>query len=133
MKTPSNPTTIANRRYALEFTLSMLAYAVVLIISIKAINHGLPPALKLLFALLPVVPVAFVFAAIVRYMGSIDELQRRIHIESLALAAGITALLAITYGFLETVGLPRLSAWYMYAAVMIAWLVAQPFVARRYR
>jgi len=133
MKTPSNPTTTANRRYALEFTLAMLAYAIVLIISIKAITHGLPPALKLLFALLPVVPVAFVFAAIVRYMGSIDELQRRIHIESLALAAGITALLAITYGFLETVGLPRLSAWYMYAAVMIAWLVAQPFVARRYR
>ena len=133
MPSPSNPTTAANRRYALEFTLSMLAYAVVLIISIKAINHGLPPALKLLFALLPVVPVAFVFAAIVRYMGSVDELQRRIHIESLALAAGITALLAITYGFLETVGLARLSAWYTYAAVMIAWLVAQPFVARRYR
>lgn len=133
MKTPSNPTTVANRRYAIEFTLSMLAYVVVLVISIKAINHGLPPALKLAFALLPIVPIAFVFTAIVRYVGSIDELQRRIHIESLALAAGITALLAVTYGFLETVGLPHLSAWFTYAAVMLAWLIAQPFVARRYR
>ena len=43
------------------------------------------------------------------------------------------ALLAITYGFLETVGLPHLSAWFTYAAVMLAWIVAQPFVARRYR
>jgi hypothetical protein len=129
----TNPTTAAGRRYAIEFTLSMLAYAVVLIISIKAIEHGLPPALKLVFALLPLLPIAFVFAAIVRYMSSIDELQRRIHIESLSLAAGITALLAITYGFLETVGFPHLSAWFTYAAVMVAWLIAQPFVARRYR
>jgi hypothetical protein len=104
-----------------------------LIISIKVIEHGLTPALKLVFALLPLIPIAFVFAAIVRYMGSIDELQRRIQIESLSLAAGITALLAITYGFLETVGLPHLSAWYTYAAVMVAWIIAQPFVARRYR
>ncbi len=111
----------------------MVAYAVVLIVSINAIEHALPPALKLVFALLPLIPIAFVFAAIVRYMSSIDELQRRIQIESLSLAAGITALLAITYGFLETVGLPHLSAWYAYAAVMVAWLIAQPFVARRYR
>ncbi len=132
MKTP-NPTTAANRRYAIEFALSMLAYVVVLVISITVINYGLPPAWKLVFALLPIIPIAFVFAAIVRYVGSIDELQRRIHIESLALAAGITALLAVTYGFLETVGLPHLSAWFTYAAVMVAWLIARPFVARRYR
>ena len=131
MQTTPNPTAAAGRRYAVEFTLSMVAYAVVLIISIKVIEHGLTPALK--FALLPLIPIAFVFAAIVRYMGSIDELQRRIQIESLSLAAGITALLAITYGFLETVGLPHLSAWYTYAAVMVAWIIAQPFVARRYR
>jgi O-antigen/teichoic acid export membrane protein len=133
MQTTPNPTAAAGRRYAVEFTLSMVAYAVVLIISIKVIEHGLTPALKLVFALLPLIPIAFVFAAIVRYMGSIDELQRRIQIESLSLAAGITALLAITYGFLETVGLPHLSAWYTYAAVMVAWIIAQPFVARRYR
>ncbi len=132
MNTP-NHTATAGRRYAIEFSISMVAYAVVLIASIKTIEHGLPPALKFVFTLLPVIPIAFVFAAIVRYMGSIDELQRRIQIESLSLAAGITALLAITYGFLETVGLPHLSAWYTYAAVMAAWLIAQPFVARRYR
>jgi O-antigen/teichoic acid export membrane protein len=132
MNTP-NPTAVAGRRYATEFSISMVAYAVVLIISITTIEHGLSPALKLVFALLPLIPIAFVFAAIVRYMSSIDELQRRIQIESLSLAAGITALLAITYGFLETVGLPHLSAWYTYAAVMVAWLIAQPFVARRYR
>jgi len=129
----SNPLRTAGRRYALEFSISMVAYAVILIVSIMAIERGLPPALKLVFALLPLIPIVFVFAAVVRYMSSIDELQRRIHIESLALAAGITALLAITYGFLETVGLPHLSAWFTYAAVLVAWLIAQPFVARRYR
>lgn len=133
MKSPQNPVAAANRRYALEFALSMVAYAVILTASVTVINHGVSPALRLVFALLPLVPIAFVFAAVVRYVGSIDELQRRIHIESLALAAGITALLAITYGFLETVGFPHLSAWYAYAAVMAAWLVSTPFVARRYR
>jgi hypothetical protein len=132
MKT-ENPTSAARRRYLIEFTLSMAAYIVIVLISVSSIKHGLAGPLKLAFALLPLVPIAFVFAAIVRYMSSIDELQRQINIESLALAAGITALLAITYGFLETVGLPHLSAWFTYAAVMVAWIVAQPFVARRYR
>ena len=133
MSTSTTTPTAAGRRYAVEFSISMVAYVIVLTLSIKAIEHGLPPALKLVFALLPLIPIAFVFAAIVRYLSSIDELQRRIQIESLSLAAGSTALLAITYGFLETVGLPHVSAWYTYAAVMIAWLIAQPFVARRYR
>jgi len=133
MKAAPDPTAVAGRRYAIEFSISMVAYALVLIVSIKMIQHGLSPALKLVFALLPMIPIALVFTAIVRYMSSIDELQRRIQIESLSLAAGITALLAITYGFLETVGLPHLSAWFTYAAVMVAWMIAQPFVARRYR
>jgi hypothetical protein len=133
MKTSPNPVAVANRRYAVRLAVSLLAYAVILLVSVIAIHRGLPPALKVFFALVPLVPIGFVFAAIVRYMGSVDELQRRIHIESLALAAGITALLAVTYGFLETVGLPHISAWYAYATVMVAWLVSQPFVARRYR
>lgn len=133
MKTSQNPIAVANRRYAVEFAISMIAYMVILVVSMNAINHGVTPQLKWVFALLPLVPIAFVFAAVVRYVGSIDELQRRILIESLALAAGVTALLGITYGFLEVAGLPRLSAWWAYAAVMVAWIISQPFVARRYR
>jgi hypothetical protein len=88
---------------------------------------------QLAVALLPIIPTAFLFAAIVRLVRGTDELFRRITIESLALAGGATALLAVTYGLIEGDRVPRLSAWWTYCVFMSAWIVASFFVRRRYR
>jgi hypothetical protein len=54
------------------------------------------------------------------------------HLEALAIAAGITAALAITYTFLEGVGFPHSQAWWAFASIDIFWAVSLPFVKRRY-
>ncbi|MHB1551918.1 MAG: hypothetical protein ACYCX6_12095 [Vulcanimicrobiaceae bacterium] len=128
-----NPIDTARRRYVLELTAGMLAYAAILIASIHALNAGVPAPWRSAVTLAPVVPVAAVFIAIVRFFGGIDELQRKIHLEALAVAAGVTALLAVTYGFLEGVGFPKLTAFATYACIMLCWGLAAPFVARRYK
>jgi hypothetical protein len=83
--------------------------------------------------LLPVIPAVLVFAAIVRYLLATDELIRRTAVDSLALAGGATALIAVTYGLLEGNGLPRPSAWWTYSIFMASWIIASFFVRRRYR
>jgi hypothetical protein len=89
--------------------------------------------MQIVVALAPVIPIAFLFAAIIRYLSRVDELQRRIVVESLALAGGATALLAVTYGFLEGSLLPRPSAWATYTAFMVAWAVSAFILKRRYQ
>ena len=129
---PSNPTTAAQRRYYLEFGGSMVLYMIVLFGS-RILWRDVTGPMLVVVALLPMVPVGLVFAAIVRWALAADELQRQILVESLALAAGVTALLSVTYGFLEGSPLPRPSAWWTYLVVMISWLVASFVVRRRYQ
>src|SRR5579862_1056036 len=122
MKT-ANPTQLAQRRYLAGFTIGMVAYVAVLFAAMSLVNHYQPQGLlRYLLLLVPLVPVAFVFAIAVRFYRDTDEFEQRIMTESLAIAAVVTAALSVTYGFLENTGLPRLSAWWTWAVVMGSWL-----------
>ena len=46
-------------------------------------------------------------SAFVRFLGRMDELQRRIHLEALGFAFGATAILTFAFGLMENAGLPR--------------------------
>ncbi len=130
LQTP-NPTTAAKKRYTIEFGIAMLAY-VGIMLATRSFWGNVTGPMQFVVALTPLIPIAFVFAAIVRYVSGVDELQRRIMVESLALAGGATALIAVTYGFLEGNPLPRPSAWATYAVFMVAWIVAALILRRRY-
>jgi hypothetical protein len=132
-----NPVKRAKRRYFIEFGLSMLAYLGVLWFRNWLLSgppqSALPDKWQIAIALLPVIPVAFVLAAIVRLVRRTDEFYRRITVDSLAIAGGATAFLAATYGFIEGGTFPHLSAWWTYSTFMVAWLIASFFVRRQYR
>jgi len=129
----TNPTAVANRSYIAEMAVCMVAYVAVLVPAIWLLNRGLEGPLRVAVAIAPVVPIVFVFVAVLRYFGRTDEFERRMLLESLGIAGVITALLAATYGFLENAGLPHLSAWYTWAAFMGSWLIGRIIVARFYR
>jgi hypothetical protein len=129
-----NPVTAAGRRYILQLTIWMLVYVAVCLAVIYAVNHtGVSGWLKVAMLLLPVIPVVAVFLAVLRFLRATDEFDRKILLESLAVAAGITALLAITYTFLENAGLPRPEAWWTWVALVGSWGVAKPIVTRFYQ
>ena len=127
------PVAVAHRRYVIQLALAMICYGIVLIISLKLIPSVTRGWLQVLVAIAPVVPVIFVLASIVRLLSRIDEMQRRIHLEAMALAAGITALLALTCGFLENAGMPRLSGFWTFASISLLWAVFAIILQRRYR
>jgi hypothetical protein len=97
------------RAYQLELAGSMVLYTVLLFGSIhfgRPMAEGLPRTLVLLT---PMLGFGLALWAMARHLGRIDEYMRKATLESVALAAGITAGLTFTYGFLETAGFPRLS------------------------
>jgi len=124
------------KRYLRQFIYSMIAYVIILIFSI--IVTGLLAdyplnAARIIFALTPVVPVAFMIFFFLKYLNEIDELQQRIQLLAIGFAAGTTSLLAFSYGFLENVGFPPISLMWVFPVMTLLWGIGLIFISRRYK
>lgn len=133
MKATPNPTTQAQNRYYREFTVAITAYVIVLFGSVYGLNHGIEGPLKIVVAVVPVIPIIGIFLAAVRWFKATDEYNQKTSAISMAIAGGVTALAAVTYGFLENAGLPKMSVWIVYMIFMTTWAIATPFVQRSIR
>lgn len=133
MKT-TNPTTLAARRYKLQLAVAMGVYLVILYASLTAIERYDPQGtLRWLLALAPVVPIAFLVPIVARFFRDTDELERRLTTEAFAIGAAVTAMLSVTYAFLENTGLPHLSAWWTWTVLMASAAIARIALSFRYR
>ena len=119
-------------RYVIEFGGAMLAYAVLLPLSIYAYRAVDQDALRAMVAVVPVVPTLLGLAAIMRAVRRMDELERRIHFEAVAFAFAATALLTFTYGLLENVDFPRISLTWILPLMVALWGLGQALARRRY-
>lgn len=126
----TNPTTRAQRRYFREFTLAIAAYALVLTASVYGLNHSVVGFERYLVAVAPAVPLVGVFIACVRWLRGTDEYHRQTTITGMAIAGGSTALICVTYGFLENAGLPKMSVWISYLIFMTIWGIATQVLQR---
>ena len=123
----------ATKRYAIEFGSAMTAYAVVLIVSVVVLNNTPAGAWRVPVALLPVVPLVFVMWAVMRALGRMDELQRRIQLEGFGFAFAGTALITFTYGFLQTIGFPQLSWFFIWPLMAVLWVIGLGIASWKYR
>lgn len=125
--------TPASRTYLLEFGGAMLAYIILLPLSLH-LNEANPTApWRVPVALLPVIPVALSFWAVLRYVGRLDEMQRRIQFEALVAAVGATIVLTFAYGALENLGLPSLNLMGITPLIVVLWSLGLVLANRRYR
>lgn len=95
--------------YLRELGGALLAYAVLLVLSIRFGRPMEEGVLRTIVLLSPMIGFCLGLWAIARHLGRLDEYVRRVLLESVALAAALTAGLTFTYGFLETAGYPKLS------------------------
>jgi len=112
-----------NRRYLRELGGAMILYGFVLM---GAMHFGkpMPPgAARTLLLLAPVVPIGLAVWVIARQFGRMDEFVRLRSLESIAVSAGVTAACSLTYGFLELVGFPRLSMFWVWPLLGLSWAV----------
>ncbi|MBC2656411.1 hypothetical protein H7A76_13280 [Pseudomonas sp. MSSRFD41] len=120
------------KRYIVEFTLTLLAYIACVAFSSHWLEGMASGPGKIALALVPVVPMIAMALAVVRQLRRLDEMVRRVQLEALALSFVCTALITFSYGFLETVGLPRLSMFYVWPLMGLIWALATVVGMRRY-
>lgn len=116
----------------MELLAGTAAYIVILI-GTRALLRDVTGPLEIAVALAPVLPLIWIFIAALRLWQNTDEFNKQLMLQSLAIAGGVTAMLSVTYGFLESDVLPRPSAWWTYLAFMVSWGVASQIIRLRYR
>jgi hypothetical protein len=84
-------------------------------------------------AVLPMIPTVLALLALIRFLGRMDELQRRIHFDAIAFAAGGAAILTFTWGLLENAGFPHLSLIWVLPLMAALWGIGAGVSAARYR
>lgn len=130
---PAAPSLWASHRSTIDFVLAMLAYLMVLVGSVTFLQSNPQAPLRYVVAVLPVVPASLVVLVFIRALSRLDELQKRIQMQSFGFALGATALVTFGYGFLEGVGLPHLNWTFVLPLMAILWAVGTAIFTYRYR
>lgn len=121
-------------RYVIELGAAFAAYVAALFVS-----NGLLAALdtdhatRPFIALLPMLPGAAICWSVIRQVRRADEMQRMLQFEALAIAFAATALSTFNYGFLESVGFPKLSMFAVWPLMAGFWIVGSVIAQWRYR
>lgn len=121
-------------RYHLELGGALVLYAL-LLVGANALERAVQPegALRLLINLAPMLGAVAAAWAILRGLWRMDELQRRIQLDAIALSFLGTALLTFGWGFAEGAGLPHLRAFSVWPIMGALWGLGLVVAQRRYR
>ncbi|MCU5782465.1 hypothetical protein MA04_01765 [Alcanivorax balearicus MACL04] len=121
------------KHYYVKLSLGLLLY-VALLFAAQAITAWLEPSgtLKLALHLLPMVGALVVARTVVTTILGLDELQRRIQLEAIALSFMATALATFTWGFAQDAGMPALPIFAVWPMMAAFWVISLGVVSRKY-
>lgn len=124
------------RRYRREFVPAMVAYVGVMLFWRRLLGGFDAVWLRVLVALLPALLVLLVVRAMARYVRDSDELQRRIELESVGIAAALVGSGYMVASFLQNAQLIDVSAttamlWVL-PALCLVYGITKLLIARRY-
>ena len=92
--------------------------------------------LRVVVVLVPVVPFVFLLLWIIRGIRQLDELERRIQLEALAVAFPLTFLLLLTLGLLELAIKLKPEDWsyrHLWPFMFVFYLAGLTLARRRYQ
>jgi hypothetical protein len=124
-----------HQRYMREFWPAMAAYVAVMFLLWPLLPRVNNEWLKIALALLPVVPVLFVVRAMVRLVLGSDELEQRIHLIGLAVAATVVSTLSLAGGFLTAANIIKLDGsilLWIWPALVVLYSAGRSWASRRY-
>jgi hypothetical protein len=123
-----------NRRWFLLLVTALLASSIDLIASLLLRTPVPTPAARVAIALMPLPgDIALIFL-VLRAIRTLDEFQKRIHFEAVAVAFLSTGVAVFVYGYLQqaqVVG--SLNAGLVWAFMLIFYAIGYVVAARHYR
>lgn len=130
-------TPAVRRRYLRQMVPAMMGYVSAVFVSIWLLGRVEAPALRALIALLPVPGIALAMRAIVLRIRDADELQRRIELEAVSIAAAFVSLGYLAAGFLQrakVIDVPSSVAMiWVFPLACFSFGIAKILLSRRYR
>jgi hypothetical protein len=107
--------------YLVELFAAMVLYMAMLFGTLAIVGHLPPGPLRTAVAASPMLGFVAMTWAIVRAYGRMDEYERRLLLENMAIGAIVTMGWTFTYGFLEGVGYPKLSMFSVWTSFGGVW------------
>lgn len=122
------------RRYLKELIWAMVAYIIVLTISLTTLKtYAFPKLWQVLISVSPAIPVMFIIFAIMRLLMNSDELQQRVQLLATAFSAALTGLITFSYGFLENIGFPKFPTFFVFPLLIAIWGISLGYFSKRYQ
>jgi hypothetical protein len=117
------------------FVLALLAGGLMIAASVVSRLAEPGPAVRVVLAILPVLPIAALAWGIMRAIASLDELQRRIQLHAMSAVFVSGIFVAVIYGQLQhaRVGLPDLNWAFFYPVQLVSWAIGYLVASRRYQ
>lgn len=123
------------RRYEQQLMPTMVVYMVLLFATGPLLHAARSLPLKVLLALLPVLPILYVIALMWRRIRDSDELEQRTNLVALGVATAVVSAASLVGGFLSAGGVLQLKGdiliW-VFPALMASYGISYRLVARRY-
>lgn len=124
----------AERQVGLHVAAGAIAYVVLRVLCDHLLLDMPEGVLRTTLAALLALPVLWMLWSVHRYLSRTDELHRRVHMEALSVAAGVTAAFSIVYGLLEeSAGFPHLTARWAILLIGLTWVASGAVLWRRYK
>lgn len=114
-----------SRRYTAEFLSGMALVVLLLLLPSEPLLAGAPQRARVLWAALPLVPLLWSAAAVVRHLRRVDELQRRMVVDALAWGFGVAMVTAIGAALVRSAGVAVGDVeWAVFLAGMLGFAAA---------
>jgi hypothetical protein len=124
------------RRYQREISIALGAYVLVMLVWKQLLDAVEATWLRVVIALFPALLGCLVLRAFVRYVRDSDELQRRIELESGAIAGLLVSAVYLAAGFLqsaELIDIPsKVAMIWMFPLLGLLYGISKIFVSRHY-
>jgi hypothetical protein len=110
-----------------------IVYVISIIVCFGFVSIMDESPLRYLIAVIPAIPVALGTFYFNRYLGRLDEMQRKIQLNAIGFSIGLTGVITFTIGLLEAAGLPSVGLIWVYPTMIVLWGFGVNLASRRYK
>ena len=128
----------AHREYRRRMWPAMLIYMALVFGSTWLLKNTVQPVVfRALIAIAPALPIFFVMLVFLRYLRTVDEMQRRIEMEAVGIAALVVSQIYLAGGFLQLgkiIDIPSgVAMIWVFPLMCFSYAIGKFFALRRYR
>lgn len=110
-----------------------IVYTVSIIVCIEIANGMGESPWRYLVILIPAIPIGIGTLFFIGYLRRMDEMQRQIQLNAIGFSVGLTGMITLALGLMESVGLPPVGMIWVFPMLIFFWGIGSTLASWRYR